>query len=92
MKDYELIHNEEKSRYEFHIDGLMADADYKRINDVLVITHVGVPYPLEGKGIASQLVQKVLEDIKKQGLRVRPVCPFAAAYIHRHPEWKEIVA
>jgi predicted GNAT family acetyltransferase len=92
MKDYELIHNKEMSRYEFRIDGLIADADYKRVNDVLVITHVGVPYPLEGQGIASQLVKKVLEDIKSQGLKVRPVCPFVVAYIHRHPEWNEIMA
>lgn len=92
MEDYELIHNEEMNRYEFRIDGLIADADYKKIGDVMVIMHVGVPYPLEGKGIASQLVKKMLEDIKSRGLKVKPVCPFVAAYIHRHPEWQDIVA
>lgn len=92
MEDYELIHNKEKSRYEFQIEGLIADADYRKIDDVMVITHVGVPYPLEGKGIASQLVEKMLQDIKRQNLKVKPVCPFVVAYIKRHPEWQEIVA
>ena len=91
MEDYELIHNKDMGRYEFHIDGMIAEAEYRQIEDVMVITHVSVPHPLEGKGIASQLVRKVLEDIKRQGLKVKPVCPFVVAYIKRHPEWEEIV-
>ena len=26
-----------------------------------------------------------------QGLRLVPLCPFVAGYIHKHPEWKRIV-
>ena len=44
-----------------------------------------------GKGIGSQLAEKTLKDIEKQGLRLVPLCPFVAGYIHKHPEWKRIV-
>ena len=37
------------------------------------------------------LVEKALKDIEKQGLRLVPLCPFVAGYIHKHPEWKRIV-
>ena len=35
--------------------------------------------------------EKALKDIEKQGLRLVPLCPFVAGYIHKHPEWKRIV-
>ena len=35
---------------------------------------------------------KVLEDLKRQGLKVVPLCRFMARYILRHPEWKQMVA
>jgi len=91
MKDYELIKNEERGCYEFHIDGDVAEADYREMDGVVVLPHVGVPPHLEGQGVASQLVKKVLEDIKQQGLKVKPVCPFVVAYVKRHPEWQEMV-
>ncbi|EKC64410.1 acetyltransferase, partial [human gut metagenome] len=43
-------------------------------------------------GIASQLTVAVLEDLKRQGLKVVPLCRFMARYILRHPEWKQMVA
>ena len=45
-----------------------------------------------GQGIASQLTLAVLEDLKRQGLKVVPLCRFMARYILRHPEWKQMVA
>ena len=50
-----------------------------------------VPMELGGKGIGSQLVEKVLLDIEKKDLRLVPLCPFVAGYIQKHPDWKRIV-
>tara|TARA_R110000868_G_scaffold54979_1_gene171235 strand:- start:780 stop:944 length:165 start_codon:yes stop_codon:yes gene_type:complete len=46
---------------------------------------------MEGKGIGSALVLKVLEDIEKKNLALIPLCPFVALYLKRHPEWKKLV-
>lgn len=53
--------------------------------------HTEVPASLGGKGVGSQLAEKALADIERQGLRLVPLCPFVAGYIHKHPEWKRIV-
>ena len=45
----------------------------------------------EGHGVGSALVQGALEDIRARGLKVRPLCPFVAAYIERHPEYGDLV-
>ena len=81
-EDYKLIDNEEKHRYEFQIDDKIAK---------IYLVHTEVPASLGGRGVGSQLAEKTLADIERQGLRLVPLCPFVAGYIHKHPEWKRIV-
>jgi predicted GNAT family acetyltransferase len=33
----------------------------------------------------------VLDDARRQGLRVLPLCPFIAHYVEQHPEYQELV-
>ena len=51
-----------------------------------------MPIGLEGKGVGSTIVSKTLNYIKEKGYTLAPLCPFVAAYLKRHPEWKEILA
>lgn len=89
--DYELIDNAEAKQYEYHIDGVLAKIEYIKAKDKIYLTHTEVPKELEGKGVASVLVKKVLEDVESKGLTLIPMCPFVAAYIKRHTEWKKLV-
>ena len=92
MESYELIDNTENKQYEFHIGKFLAKIEYiKTNNGEIYLTHTEVPVALEGKGIGSQLAEKVLTDIEKQGLRLVPLCPFVAGYIKKHPDWRRIV-
>ena len=57
-EDYKLIDNEEKHRYEFQIDGKIAEIDYiKSNNGEIYLVHTEVPASLGGKGVGSQLQQ-----------------------------------
>ena len=77
MTDYKLINNENSRRYEFQIDGFIPKIEYiLSENREIYLTHTEVPPALEGKGIASQLVLKVLQDIEHKNLRLVPLCPF----------------
>ncbi|WP_297905976.1 GNAT family N-acetyltransferase [uncultured Parabacteroides sp.] len=91
-ENYELIDNEERHQYEFHIEGYVPRIEYiKNKNGEIYLTHTEVPVEFEGKGIGSLLVEKVLSDIEKKGLRLVPLCPFVTGYIQKHPDWKRIV-
>ncbi len=93
MGTYNLIKNTATMQYEYHIDGDVALVEYiKTPEGEVYLTHTEVPTNLQGRGIASELIREVLEDIKKEGLQVVPVCPFVSAYINRHPEWRQMVA
>ncbi|KPM32242.1 Acetyltransferase [Croceitalea dokdonensis DOKDO 023] len=88
---YTLIDNPSLKGYEFHIEDKVARIEYIKAQDKIYLTHTEVPQALEGRGIASQLVQQVLEDIKAKDLTLVPMCPFVAMYVKRHPEWKSLV-
>lgn len=91
IEDYKLIDNKENNRYEFQIDGKIAEVDYIKSDGEIYFVHTEVPASLGGKGVGSQLAEKALEDVDRQELRLVPLCPFIAGYIKKHPEWKRIV-
>jgi hypothetical protein len=80
-------------RYEIEVDGELAGfLLYRREPGVLELVHTDVDPKWEGKGVGAALVQGALNDLRARGLKVRPYCPFVAAYIRRHPEYDDIVA
>ena len=91
MKKYSLKNNEARSRYEFDIEGLTAFIDYEKEGETIVLTHTFVPETYDGQGVGKQLAGAVLADIRMQGLKLVPQCPFIAVYIERHPIWRDMV-
>ena len=39
----------------------------------------------------SILMRAVLENVRAQGLKVVPACPFVADFIDRHPEFADLL-
>ncbi|RZS39331.1 hypothetical protein EV193_104548 [Herbihabitans rhizosphaerae] len=84
---------EEQSRYEARIGGTLAGfAEYKTAGGDRVFTHTEVFDEFEGKGVGGALARSALDDVKAKGLKARPLCPFIAGWIRRHPEYVELVA
>ena len=86
-----IQNNEAAHRFETHIGEQIAVLEYTRATGLIVYNHTEVPSSLEGQGIASQLAKTALEYARDQNLKVMPLCPYVAAYIRRHPEYREIV-
>ncbi len=87
-----VYHNEAKRRYELEAEGGIAIAAYEPNGKVLAFTHTEVPKALEGRGIASQLIEGALADVRARGLKVLPLCWFVAQYIDRHPGERDLLA
>ena len=93
MSDVEVVDNTELRRYEASVNGQVAGASYYRDRDgVRVVTHTEVTDEFEGRGVGSRLIAGALDDMRARGLQVTPLCPFASAYIKRHPEYGDLVA
>src|ERR1700743_89160 len=63
----------------------VADRDSQR-----VFYHTEVEERFGGRGLATILVAEALEATRADGKRVVPVCPMVAAYIKKHPEFRDI--
>ncbi|MEO8186781.1 MAG: GNAT family N-acetyltransferase [Burkholderiaceae bacterium] len=57
----------------------------------ILIKHTEVLQRHEGKGFGSHLVRSMLDDIRRQGKTVIPICPYAMNYIRKHREYLDMV-
>ncbi|MGO1257402.1 MAG: GNAT family N-acetyltransferase, partial [Brachybacterium sp.] len=44
-----------------------------------------------GQGIGSAIVRYALDDIRGQGLNIRPTCWFVKGWIDRHPDYADLL-
>ena len=80
-------------RYEAHLDGELAGIiEYVLKHGRIALVHTEVMSDYEGRGVAGSLTRFALDDARRRGLRVVPVCPYVKAYLKRHPEDGDLVA
>ena len=84
----EVVHNEPARRFEAHVEGELAVVDYVRAGNRVTFTHTFVPEQLRHRGIGSAVARAALDTARAQGWQVDPRCPFIAAFIARHPEYR----
>jgi predicted GNAT family acetyltransferase len=88
----QVTDNTARSRFELIEEGKLAFADYRLKGDVLTLPHVEADPALRGRGAAGRLMAGVLDLARARGLKVTPICGYAVAYIHRHPEYRDLLA
>jgi uncharacterized protein len=84
--------NPEKRRYEAHVGPELAGfATYHIQPGLFTVMHTKIEPAFEGRGIGSQFVAAMLEDIRRRKARVLPMCPFVRAFLEKHPEYADVV-
>lgn len=77
-------------RYELDEQGQTSWADYRKAGDRIFIDHVEAPESLRGTGAAGRLMAALSADIHAQGLKVTPICGYAAAWLRRSKEFGDL--
>jgi uncharacterized protein len=91
--DAVVVHVPEASRYELRLDGrLIGLLAYRRHDGRIALTHTEVAEACEGRGFGSRLAEAALDDARREGLEVVPLCPFIDHYIDRHPDYEPLLA
>ena len=88
-----ITNNTDESRYEIRLgDELVGHAEYTLNDGLITFTHTEIDPAFEGRGVGSQLVRQVLDDVRATGeRRVLPVCPFVKRWIQRHPDYQDLL-
>lgn len=87
----ELRNNTAASRYELDEQGQTSWADYRLQGERLFIDHVESPAALRGTGAAGRLMAALAKDARDRGLKITPICSYAAAWLNRSPEHSDLV-
>jgi predicted GNAT family acetyltransferase len=92
MPEITVSDNPEQDRYDVFVDGQAAGfVEYRLRGERVVFTHAEVDDAFGGQGVGSRLAAEALDDVRSQGKRVTPDCPFIADFIRKHDEYADLV-
>jgi uncharacterized protein len=87
----EVVNNPAEHRYELAVEGHIAATYYKIDGGVITFIHTEVPSELGGKGIGSKLIRGALDQVRADGLKVIPQCPFVKAFIEKNSDYQDLL-
>jgi predicted GNAT family acetyltransferase len=83
-EDAVVVDVPEKHRYELRLDGrLIGLLAYRRRDGSIAFTHTEVSEACEGRGFGTLLVSHALDEARRAGLEIVPLCPFVAHVARR---------
>jgi predicted GNAT family acetyltransferase len=88
----QLRDNAAARRLEMDEGGQTVFADYRRSGGRLIIDHVEAPLALRGTGAAGRFMAALAADARAAGEKIVPLCGYAAAWLQRHPDHRDLVA
>jgi predicted GNAT family acetyltransferase len=80
------------ARYELDEQGLTAYADYRLAGQRVYIDYVFSPPALRGTGASGRLMTALSKDARARGLKITPICGYAAAWLRRSGEFRDLLA
>ncbi len=63
-----------------------------REEGVRIATHTVVPRAIGGRGVAGELVKRLVADARTQGFKIVPQCSYVAAKFEKNPDWSDLLA
>jgi predicted GNAT family acetyltransferase len=59
---------------------------------LIIIDHTEVPDIYRGQGIGAKLAVHAVEEARKGGWKIIPLCPFFKAQVERHADWQDVIS
>jgi uncharacterized protein len=57
----------------------------------MIIEHTEVDESLKGQGIGAKLLEALVEFVRKEEIKVIPLCPFAKATLRRRTDLQDVL-
>lgn len=88
----DVVFEPELNRSAAYIDGNhVGECEFSVEGNTWSITHTGVDPACGGRGIAKQLVLKVIEEARRQKVRIVPVCSYAKHMMEGKEEYRDVL-
>lgn len=91
--DIHVVNDEKALIYEaFADDAEIAGLPYSVAGDDRLVLHATSVFPQYRKqGVATELIRRVLDDVRAQRKTVTVMCPIVRGFIERHPEYADLI-
>jgi predicted GNAT family acetyltransferase len=91
--DFEVVNDEKAGIYEGIVDDReIAGLSYNVADDDrLVLLAISVFPEFRKQGIATELIRRVLDEVRAQGKTVTIMCPIVRTFIENNPEYARLV-
>ncbi|GAA6394233.1 Uncharacterised protein [uncultured Flavonifractor sp.] len=70
---------------------LVAEVTFPISEGVADIDHTFVDQSLRGQGVAGQLLDAAVRQIRMEGLRAKATCSYAAKWFKEHPDQSDLL-
>ena len=93
QNDDSIRHSEsgDRGRFSLSAEGAEAEMTYALRDGVMAIDHTFTPPAMRGHGVAGRLMRAAVAHARANGLKIRPVCSYAAAWLQRHAEERDLL-
>ncbi|WP_431278675.1 GNAT family N-acetyltransferase [Leifsonia poae] len=91
--DFAVVRNDESGIY----DAIVGDREVAGLtfnvagDDRLVLLGTSVFPEFRKRGIATELIRRVLDDVRAQGKTVTILCPIVRTFIDNNPEYADLI-
>ncbi len=90
--DFGVVNNEEDGIYEAFVgDRSIGGVSYTLTTNRIVLRSAAVYPEFRHQGVATELIRRVLDDLRNHGRTVTNMCPIVRTFIEKHPEYAELV-
>jgi uncharacterized protein len=87
-----IQHDPKAREFTAELSGSRGVLQYRYVDRVMTIAHIGVPPAISGRGVAAELTRAALQLAREEGWKVNPQCPYARAFMRRHQEYADLMS
>ena len=89
----EVLHDQTAGTYEANVAGtVVGGVPYNVVDDHRVaLLAVSVLPEFRGRGVATELIRRVLDDVRARGMSVINYCPVVHGFVADHPNYADLI-
>lgn len=72
-------------------DELIGLSNYSQMKNIWIIDHTETNPEYGGQGIATKLVKALVDQARKDNVKILPLCPFAKAEFEKKAEYEDVL-
>jgi predicted GNAT family acetyltransferase len=90
--DFAVVNDERTSIYEATVGHRkIAGLPYKVVGDRLVLLATSVFPEFRKRGVATELIRRVLDDVRARGKTITVMCPIVHTFVEHNPEYADLI-